>query len=61
MYKYNVGFSLKYLLKSETAQAGTDYTLLIFMLLAVILALKVFSAVMNVVFAKAAGRIVGAV
>ena len=62
MYKYNGMIGLiRNLVKSETAAADTEYSLLIFMLLASILALRVFSTVLNAVFVKAAGRITGGV
>ena len=52
---------MKNLVKSETAAADTEYSLLILLLVASILALRVFSTVMNVILVKAAGRITGAV
>ncbi|MFA5779860.1 MAG: hypothetical protein WC947_06960 [Elusimicrobiota bacterium] len=62
MYNYNGMIGLiKNLLKSETAQAGSENSLLIFLLLASILALRVFSTVLNAILVKAAGRITGAV
>lgn len=62
MYKYNGMIGLiRNLVKSETAAADTEYSLLILLLLASILALRVFSTVLNSVFVKAAGRITGAV
>jgi len=47
--------------KSETAQADTEYSLLILLLVASIIALKFFSTVMKAVLVKAAGKIIGAV
>lgn len=62
MYKYSgMLVVLKNLVKSETAAAVSEDILLIFMLLVCIVALKVFSAVLNVALMKAAGKITGAV
>jgi len=62
MYKYNgmIGLINKFV-KSETAQADTEYSLLILLLVASIIALKFFSTVMKAVLVKAAGKIIGAV
>ncbi len=62
MYKYDGVIGLiKELIKSEVAAADTEYSLLILLLVASILALRVFSTVLNAIFVKAAGRITGAV
>ncbi|MBI5573065.1 MAG: hypothetical protein HY919_00750 [Elusimicrobia bacterium] len=61
-YKYNGMIGLiKNLVKSETAAADTEYSLLILLLVASILALRVFSTVLNAVLVKAAVRITGVV
>mgnify|MGYP001578312424 CR=1 FL=1 len=52
---------IRNLVKSETAAADTEYSLLILLLIASILALRVFSTVLNAVFVKAAGKITGGV
>ncbi|MEW6557894.1 MAG: hypothetical protein AB1349_11175 [Elusimicrobiota bacterium] len=52
---------LKNILKSENAASDTEYSLLILLLLASVLALRVFSSILNAIFLKAAGRITKAV